>query len=194
MIFAFVFAFDSDSREGVPRPSPERMRWIYMAMSVSSPSGSKDIRAKGQRQRRKWIPAFAGMTDNNAFARSRIGFYACPGFANRPYNPIASNLHFFNDPFFRRCRVVKTPTRPRLGLFVSDLIACCGMQIWNKIQKTIIGNLFDKLRESHDVQNKTNAFERATGGMGPPVSSPTSRFRVCHLTPAHREPALGAPR
>ena len=62
MIFTFVFAFDSDSREGVPRPSPERMRWIYMAASVSAPAGNEDVRAKGQRQRQKWIPAFAGMT------------------------------------------------------------------------------------------------------------------------------------
>ena len=62
MIFAFVFAFDSASRDGAPRPSPERMRWICMAASVSSPAGSEDVRAKSQRQRRKWIPAFAGMT------------------------------------------------------------------------------------------------------------------------------------
>ncbi len=63
MIFAFVFAFDSDSREGASRPNPERMRWIYMAESVSFPAGSEDVRAKGQKQRRKWIPAFAGMTN-----------------------------------------------------------------------------------------------------------------------------------
>ena len=66
MIFAFVFAFDSDSREGAPRPNPERMRRIYMAASVSSPVGREDVRAKGQRQRRKWIPAFAGMTNKSA--------------------------------------------------------------------------------------------------------------------------------
>ena len=63
MIFAFVFAFDSDLREGTPHPNPERMRRIYMAASVSSPVGRENVRAKGQRQRRKWIPAFAGMTN-----------------------------------------------------------------------------------------------------------------------------------
>ena len=63
--FTFVFAFDSDSREGTPRLNPERMRRIYMAASVSSPVGREDIGAKGQRQRRKWIPAFAGMTNKS---------------------------------------------------------------------------------------------------------------------------------
>ena len=62
MIFAFVFAFGSDSREGAPRPNPERMRRIYMAASVSSSVGRESVRAKSQRQRQKWIPAFAGMT------------------------------------------------------------------------------------------------------------------------------------
>ena len=33
-----------------------------MAASVSSPAGSENVRAKGQGQRQKWIPAFAGMT------------------------------------------------------------------------------------------------------------------------------------
>ena len=66
MIFAFVFAFDSDSREGASRPNPERMRQIYMAASVSSPVGREDVRAKGRRQRRKWIPAFAGKTNKSA--------------------------------------------------------------------------------------------------------------------------------
>ena len=61
-IFAFVFAFNSDSREGAARPNPG-MRSIYMAAAVSSPAGREDVRAKGQRQRRKWIPAFAGMTN-----------------------------------------------------------------------------------------------------------------------------------
>ncbi len=84
MFFAFVFAFDSDSREGAPHPSPERMRWIYMAASVSFPAGREDVRAKGQRQRRKWIPAFAGMTaDCDHFRLSRYGTVgtgprACP--------------------------------------------------------------------------------------------------------------------
>ena len=40
-----------------------------MAASVSFPAGNEDVRAKGQRQRRKWIPAFAGMTSKGAFTR-----------------------------------------------------------------------------------------------------------------------------
>ena len=78
MIFPFVFAFDSDSREGAPRPNPERMRRIYAVASVSSPVGREDVQAKGQRQRRKWIPAFAGMTNKTAKPLAGTGPCACP--------------------------------------------------------------------------------------------------------------------
>ena len=118
MIFAFVFAFDSDSREGASRPNPERMRWIYMAESVSFPAGSEDVRAKGQKQRRKWIPAFAGMTNKTT---SPLVVTApprgCPH-RSRPV-PTANDLE-------SRTRVFSTtPSRGGVILFSLVCWQCC---------------------------------------------------------------------
>ena len=50
-----------------------------MAVSVSSPAGKEDIRAKNQRQRRKWIPAFAGMTSKSeGQSQAKRGFFNNP--------------------------------------------------------------------------------------------------------------------
>ena len=77
MIFAFVFAFDSDSRERALRPNAERTRRTYMAASVFSPAGSEDVRGKGRRQRRKWIPA-QGRNDDGGQFRTRMTFSTDP--------------------------------------------------------------------------------------------------------------------
>ena len=71
---------------------------------------------------RKWIPAFAGMTIKTAFVRSRTGPYACPGFANRPYN-------LLQQPWKVRTETMKA-LRHRMEAFFVDSSAsltymCC---------------------------------------------------------------------